>query len=77
MGETSAGYPESNFESNAIYTDSTECVELVLNRLIDNGFVPVIWDVCDNFYSRTECRIKSDSDREMIKRISEKLKNDQ
>ena len=77
MGETSAGYPESNFDSNAIYTDSTECVELVLNRLIDNGFVPVIWDVCDNFYSRTNCRIKSDSDREMIKRISEKLKNNQ
>ncbi|MCH5347958.1 MAG: glycoside hydrolase family 5 protein [Oscillospiraceae bacterium] len=75
MGETSAGYPQSNFDKAAVHTDSTECVEIILNKLIDNGFVPVIWDVNDNFYSRTEYRIKSDSDREMIKRISDKLKN--
>ena len=76
MGETTAIYPGSNFESNAVYTDSTECVEIILNKLIDNGFVPVIWDVNDNFYSRTEYRIKSDSDREMIRKISEKLHDD-
>ena len=75
MGETSAGYPKPNFDSAAVYTDSTECVKIILNKLIDKGFVPVIWDVNDGFYSRTECRIKSDADRAMIAEISEKLKS--
>ncbi|MDE7302658.1 MAG: glycoside hydrolase family 5 protein, partial [Oscillospiraceae bacterium] len=73
MGETSSGYPASNFETNAKYKDSTECVEMVLNKLLDSGFVPVIWDVNDGFYSRTRCRIKSDADREMIRKISDRL----
>ena len=73
MGETSSGYPVSNFDSNAKYKDSTKCVEMVLNKLIDNGFVPVIWDVNDGFYSRTQYRIKSESDRKMIRKISDKM----
>lgn len=73
MGETSAGYPASNFEKNAKYKDSTECVEIILNKLTDNGFVPVIWDVSNGFYSRSECRITSDADRNMIRRISDKI----
>lgn len=74
MGETSAGYPASNFDGKAKYKDSAKCVEIVLNKLIDNEIVPVIWDVNDNFYSRTECRVKSDSDRKMIRKISNKLR---
>lgn len=73
MGETSAGYPASNFDGKAIHKDSVECVEIILNKLLDNGFVPVIWDVNDNFYSRTEYRIKSDSARKMIRELSDKL----
>ncbi|MDE6745644.1 MAG: glycoside hydrolase family 5 protein [Oscillospiraceae bacterium] len=74
MGETSSGYPVQRFEANAKYKDSTECVEMVLNKLIGSGFVPVIWDVNDGFYSRTQYRIKSDSDREMIRKISDRLR---
>lgn len=66
LGETSAGYPSERFASNAEYTNSSECVGIVLDKLMENGFVPVIWDTSDNFYSRSQCRIKSDSDREMI-----------
>lgn len=73
LGETSAGYPSERFDKNAIYTDSSECVKVILNKLADNGFVPVIWDVNDGFYSRTEYRIKSDSDRKVVREISEKL----
>lgn len=73
MGETSSGYPASNFESGAIYNNSTECVKIVLDKLTDNGFVPVIWDVSNGFYSRIMRRIKTDSDREMIREISDKL----
>ena len=74
MGETSAGYPASNFDSAAVHKDSSECVKIVLDKLTDKGIVPVIWDTNDNFYSRTEYRIKSDSDRVVIKEISEKVK---
>ncbi|MCI9409688.1 MAG: glycoside hydrolase family 5 protein [Oscillospiraceae bacterium] len=74
MGETSAGYPDSNFDQNAIHKDTSECLEIVLDKLTDKGIVPVIWDVNDVFYSRTEYRIKSDSDRKVIKEMSEKVK---
>lgn len=74
MGETSAGYPDSNFDQNAIHKDTSECLEIVLDKLTDKGIVPVIWDVNDIFYSRTEYRIKSDSDRKVIKEMSEKAK---
>lgn len=74
MGETSAGYPDSNFDQNAIHKDTSECLEIVLDKLTDKGIVPVIWDVNDVFYSRTEYRIKSDSDRKVIKEMSEKAK---
>ena len=73
IGETSAGYPSSNFADNAIYQNSSECVRIILEKLADNGFVPVIWDVNDNFYSRTEYRIKSDQDRKVINELSQRL----
>lgn len=74
MGETSAGYPAENFAENAVHKDSSECLEIVLGKLTDKGIIPVIWDVNDVFYSRTEYRIKSDSDRKVIKEMSEKVK---
>ena len=74
MGETSVNYPASNFDRNAVYKTSSECVEIILEKLTDKGIVPVIWDTNNNFYSRTLYRIKSDTDREVIRKISEKLK---
>ena len=75
MGETSVNYPASNFDPSAIYRTSPECVDIILRKLIDNGIVPVIWDVNDNFYSRTEYRIKNDSDRKVIRELADELKN--
>ncbi len=74
LGETSAGYPKSNFAHDAKYTDSIECLEIVLNELVDYGFVPVIWDVNDNFYSRTEYKIKLESNAKVVEKIAKKLK---
>ena len=73
LGETTSIYPQSNFTSNPICKTSTECLEVVLNKLLDYGFVPVLWDVNDNFYLRTEYKIKSETDRELIKKISDEL----
>ena len=74
LGETTSRYPKSNSASNAEYTTSSECLEIVLDKLTEHGFVPVLWDVTDNFYSRDTCTIKDAADTQVIKEISEKLK---
>lgn len=74
LGECTAGYPDERFAANAKYTDSAECMELVMQRLIDNGFVPVLWDVNDNYYSRTEYKIKDDKQAELIKKLAAEYK---
>lgn len=73
LGETTSIYPDSNFDTNAEITSSSECLEYVLNKLTENGFVPVLWDTNDNFYSRTEYKIKNETDENVIKSIAEKL----
>ena len=73
MGETTASYPRDRFAPDAIYTDSSQCLEIVLSKLVEHGFVPVIWDTNSNFYSRTTYRINSDSDRQVIKEAAEKI----
>ena len=71
VGETTGIYPKSNFAEDTIHTDSTECLEIVLDKLNEHGFVPVLWDTNNNFYNRTSCVIKNDADRELISRLSE------
>ena len=71
LGETTSIYPNSNFAPDAIHTDSTECLEIVLNKLNEYGFVPVLWDTSNNFYDRTAKKIKNESDMELISRLSE------
>ena len=74
LGETTSRYPDSNFAGDAKYKTSSECLEVILTKLTDHGFVPVLWDVTDNFYSRSTCSVKDDGDAQVIKKISEKLK---
>lgn len=73
VGETSVNYPAENFDYNAVYQTSSDCVDYVLRMLMINGFVPVIWDTNDNFYSRTEYRIKAGSDRKVIRQIANEI----
>ena len=74
LGETTSRYPKSNLAKDAIYTDSSECLKVVLTKLSEHGFVPVLWDVTDNFYSRNTCTIKDSDDANVIKTISSKRK---
>ncbi len=71
IGETTSIYPNSNFASDAIHKDSTECLEIVLDKLDEYGFVPVLWDTSNNFYDRNSCQIKNESDRTLIAGLSE------
>ena len=73
LGETTSRYPRENFASGAKYTDSSECLEIVLDKLTELGFVPVLWDTSNNFYSRTDCKIKNEADSRVIRTISDKL----
>ena len=74
MGETSAGYPADRFAKDAIHKKSSECLEIVLDELVNRGFVPVIWDTNDNFYSRTEFKIKDADNAKVIEKIAKRLK---
>ena len=73
LGETTSRYPKSNFAGDAIYKDSSECLKVVLEKLTEHGFVPVLWDVTDNFYSRDTCSIKDENDANVIRGIADKL----
>ncbi len=75
VGECTGIYDAERIEAGASVTDSSECLSTILNMAADYGFVPVIWDVNDGFYSRTECKIKSESNQTVIKEISEKIEN--
>ena len=70
MGETSSKYPEENIDSSVSDKTSSKYVKTVLEKLLENDIVPVLWDVNDNFYSRTEYRIKADDERQMIADIT-------
>ncbi len=66
LGETTAQYPTDRFAFDAVHTDSAECLEIVLDKLKEKGFVPVIWDTCNDFYSRTDCKIIKDANAEVV-----------
>lgn len=73
VGECTSIYEAERLVSDAEYAESSDCLEYILDMAVDYGFVPVLWDVNDHFYSRTENKIKSDSDQEVITRIAEKI----
>jgi len=76
VGECTSIYERKYYASNADVKESTASLEEMYNLMFEYGFVPVLWDVNDNFYSRTEYRIKSDSDRALIARLAQQLKSE-
>lgn len=78
IGETTSSYPRSNFvKEGAIITDSSEALKTMLELITDYGFIPVLWDTTNqnSFYDRYNCKIMKASDAEVIKTVSEKIKN--
>ncbi len=74
IGEVTSIYPKSNFASSAKSKTSTECLEIMFNKLLDYGFVPVLWDTNNNFYSRTKCEVKNATDKALIEKLAEKIR---
>lgn len=77
VGECTGKYPAENFAADAHITDSSECLDTILNMAVDYGFVPVLWDVSNSFYSRTSARITSDTDAAVIRSISQKIESEE
>ncbi|MBQ2264161.1 MAG: glycoside hydrolase family 5 protein [Oscillospiraceae bacterium] len=77
VGECTSIYTSDHLAPGAQYTDSSECLSILLNKAVDFGFVPVLWDVNDNFYSRTEYKIKSESDAAVIQEIAARIANEE
>ena len=75
VGECTSIYESEHIASDAQYKESSECLSIIMNMAADYGFVPVLWDTNDNAYSRTEYRMKSESDQAVITEIAEKIKN--
>ena len=69
MGECTSVYDSEHFAKNADITDSSKCLETILQMELYYGFIPVLWDVNENFYSRVTHRIISDSDAAVIRRL--------
>ena len=77
MGETTSNYPKNNMDSSVkTKKTSTDCLKVVLERLLDEGFVPVLWDTNSHFYSRTEYKIVNPDDAALIKDLAEKLEQE-
>ena len=76
IGECTAAYPKDNMASDAIHKYSPDCLDIMLNMIVDYGFVPVIWDVHyeDSFYSRTDCKIVNDDNQTVITGIANRYK---
>lgn len=66
VGECTAGYPPERISWDATVTESSDCLEMILGMIAEYGMVPVLWDVCDQFYLRSELRIASEADQTVI-----------
>lgn len=66
VGECTAGYPPERISWDATVTESADCLETILGMIEEYGMVPVLWDVCDQFYLRSEQRIASEKDQAVI-----------
>ncbi len=73
IGETTSIYGDELFDKNAIFKTTSEALDYLLRLIKGYGFIPVLWDVNDNFYSRTQCKIKSETDTEVIEKLAKEL----
>ncbi len=75
LGETTSRYPRGNYAHDAIYKDSSECLKIIIAKLTDHNFVPVLWDTSGNFFSRETCKIKNSDDALVILAAAEGRQN--
>lgn len=75
IGETTSIYTSDHFSKSAIVETTYEALDYMLRLIKSYGFVPVLWDTNDNFYSRTEYRIKLTYNNSVINKLSKELED--
>lgn len=76
IGETTSIYDYDRFDKrNPIVQSTYEALDYMLRLIKSYGFVPVLWDVNDNFYSRTQYRVKLIYNKNVIDKLSKELKD--
>ncbi len=75
IGETTSIYSNEHFANNAIVKTTYEALDYMLRLIKSYGFVPVLWDTNDNFYSRTQYQIKLIYNKIVIDNLTKELKD--
>lgn len=73
VGETTSIYDNDRFSENAAVNSTSEAVDYIMRLIKSYGFVPVLWDVNDNFYSRTQFKIKQETDAKVIEKLAKEI----
>ncbi len=78
VGETSAMYDWDRFGKDAMYKESPECLEIMLNEIYDRGYISVLWTAGNGYYDRETCKMSDNEEvaghDEVILRIAERLR---
>ena len=74
VGECSSVYDSGHMADNAVYKESSQCLDIIMDMAVSYGFVPVLWDINDSFYSRTSYSVKSESDQKVVSETARKIK---
>ncbi len=74
VGETTCSYPWDRFALGAEYQNSAECVEMVLNKQSERGYVSVLWTAGNGWYDRESCTITDSEYAEMVARVAKRLR---
>ena len=74
VGECTSIYDSGYMADNALYKESSQCLSIIMDMAVSYGFVPVLWDINDNFYSRTSYSVKSESDQKVVSETARKIK---
>ena len=69
IGECTSIYPDSVREKATLFSTGSECMEWEIGLILDYGFIPVLWDVDENFYSRRNACIKDSADEAALDRL--------
>lgn len=73
IGECTSIYADKTLAKADLFSTSSECMEWEIGLILDYGFIPVLWDTDENFYSRKNCVIKNQSDIDALNRLLTKV----
>ncbi len=77
VGECNAIYPAEHMAPNPLYLNSQSCLAVLLHMAVDYDLVPILWDVHNNMYSRTEHKIKDEMDQAVVQEIADRIASEE